>query len=62
VREGVFFYSILVFHLFFFFKGLPESSIEMFELENRWLRCMNYQPEPMTLLATLFDDQEEVKK
>jgi hypothetical protein len=33
----------------------------MFELENRWLRCMNYQPEPMTLLVTLFDDQEEVK-
>jgi len=34
----------------------------MFELENRWLRCMNYQPEPMTLLVTLFDNQEEVKK
>ncbi|CAF0814255.1 unnamed protein product [Rotaria sordida] len=39
--------------------GLPESSVEMFELENRWLRCMNYQPEPMTLLMTLFNDQEE---
>jgi hypothetical protein len=23
---------------------------------------MNYQPEPMTLLVTLFDDQEEVEK
>jgi hypothetical protein len=33
----------------------------MFELENRWLRCMNYQPEPMTLLTTLFDNQTEVK-
>ncbi|CAF5178432.1 unnamed protein product, partial [Rotaria magnacalcarata] len=39
--------------------GLPESLVEMFELENRWLRCMNYQPEPMTLLVTLFNDQEE---
>ena len=33
----------------------------MFELENRWLRSMNYQPEPMTLLMTLFDDLIEVK-
>ena len=40
--------------------GLPHSCAEMFELENRWLRCMNSQPEPMTLLVTLFDDQEEV--
>jgi hypothetical protein len=23
---------------------------------------MNYQPEPMTLLTTLFDNQEEVKR
>ncbi|CAF3798191.1 unnamed protein product [Adineta steineri] len=39
--------------------GLPDSSVEMYELENRWLRCMNYQPEPMTLLITLFDNQDE---
>jgi hypothetical protein len=32
----------------------------VFELENRWLRCMNNQPEPMTLLVTLFDDYDEV--
>ena len=40
--------------------GLPSSCVERFELENRWLRCMDSQPEPMTLLVTLFDDQEEV--
>jgi hypothetical protein len=51
--------NLLVF--FPFGKGLPESSVEMFELENRWLRCVNHQPEPMTLLVTLFDDQEDVK-
>lgn len=47
---------------FSFFEGLPDSSIALFELENRWLRCMDHQPEPMTLLVTLFDDQEEVKR
>ncbi|CAF1032349.1 unnamed protein product [Adineta ricciae] len=41
------------------FMGLPESSEGMFELENRWLRCMNYQPQPITLLMTLFEDQGE---
>ncbi|UJR31758.1 hypothetical protein I4U23_019236 [Adineta vaga] len=41
------------------FLGLPELFEGMFELENRWLRCMNCQPKPMTLLMTLFDDQDE---
>lgn len=43
-------------------SGLPNSLSEVFELENRWLRCVNEQPEPMTLLVTLFDDQTEVER
>ncbi|CAF3524848.1 unnamed protein product [Rotaria sordida] len=38
--------------------GLPESSIEMFELDNRWLRCMKYQPESMILFTAIFNDQK----
>lgn len=48
-------------HLILSTTGLPDLTTEMFELENRWLRSMNYQPEPMTLLMTLFDDLIEVK-
>ncbi|CAF1210518.1 unnamed protein product [Rotaria sordida] len=38
--------------------GLPESSIEMFDLDNRWLRCMKYQPESMILFTAIFNDQK----
>lgn len=60
-------FLITIFSSFFIYlliicKGLPESHEEMFGLENRWLRCVNYQPEPMTLLITLIDDQDEVIK
>lgn len=40
---------------------MPESRDGMFELENRWLRCANEQVQPMTLLVTLFDGDEDVR-
>ena len=49
-----------ILHLEFLLLGLS-SNCNVDELEKRWLICKDYKPSPMTLLAGLMHNEEEVQ-